>query len=140
MIAFYLVKRNKFPGRNRSPQIRPYAIQYPGDVLLTLWVFLAEENRHAEEFPGVQIEELANRTKKSAGLEAGSMKCRPHRWNIEDWLPLYGKPVEKCYSEFWCLDCGRVLTVRDTTSNMQSSIAQGIASRLFKGERYSGVE
>ena len=42
--------------------------------MLPLWVFLAEENRHAEEMPVVQIEELANRTKKSAGSEAWIMR------------------------------------------------------------------
>ena len=67
------------------------------------------------------------------------MKCSPHLWNVEEWLPLYGKPVEKSYPEIWCLECGRVLAVRDMTPNMQASITHGIASRLFDGERYSEV-
>ena len=67
------------------------------------------------------------------------MKCRVHLWNVEEWLPLYGKPVEKSFPEIWCLECGRVLAVRDMTPNMQASITNGIASRLFDGKRYSEV-
>ena len=67
------------------------------------------------------------------------MKCRVHLWNVEEWLPLYGKPVEKSFPEIWCLECGRVLAVRDMTPNMQASITHGIASRLFDGKRYSEV-
>ena len=68
------------------------------------------------------------------------MKCRPHRWNIEDWLPLYkSNSVEKSYPEIWCVDCGRVLAVRDTTPNMRASISDGIAKRLYDGDEYSEV-
>ena len=67
------------------------------------------------------------------------MSCRPHRWNVEDWLPLYGNKVEETAPEIRCLNCGRVLAVRDTTPNMRGSITEGIASRLFKGERYDEV-
>ena len=67
------------------------------------------------------------------------MKCQPHRWNVEQWLPLYGNPVEETAPEIKCLNCGRVLAVREMTQNMQSSITAGLASRLFRGERYDEV-
>ena len=68
------------------------------------------------------------------------MKCRVHRWNIEDWLPLYkSNRVEESSSEIWCVDCGRVLAVRDMTPNMRSSISDGIAKRLFDGVEHSRV-
>ena len=68
------------------------------------------------------------------------MKCRPHRWNIEDWLPLFkGNRVEDSDPEIWCLDCGRVLAVRDTTLNMRASIANGIAKRFLGGDEYDEV-
>ena len=41
--------------------------------------------------------------------------------------------------EIRCLNCGRVLAVRDTTPNMQSGIIAGLGSRLFRGERSSEV-
>ena len=99
-------------GRPRPAESVLRGSQFPCGALLPLWVFLDEANKQSEEVPALPIEELGDRTHQQAGHEAGSMKCRPHRWNIEDWLPLYGKPVEKSYSEFWCLDCGRVLAVR----------------------------
>ena len=69
------------------------------------------------------------------------MKCRPHRWNIEDWLPLCGNPVEESYPEIWCLNlnCGRVLAVQDTSLDMRASIADGIAKRFCEGDEYDEV-
>ena len=70
------------------------------------------------------------------------MKCRPHRWNIEDWLPLLkANRVEETYPEIWCLNlnCGRVLAVRDTTPSMRASIADGIAKRFCEGDEYDEV-
>ena len=65
-------------------------------------------------------------------------KCSPHRWNVEDWLPLY-KGTDITIPELTCRNCGRVLAVGDTTPNMRASIADGIASRLFKGDEYAEV-
>ena len=70
----------------------------------------------------------------------GAKKCSPHIWNIDDWLPLYrSNRVEESPPEITCVDCGRVLAVVDTSPNMRSSIAVGIASRLFDGVEYDRV-
>ena len=67
------------------------------------------------------------------------MSCRVHRWNIEDWLPIKGNKVEETNSEIWCLDCGRVLAVQDTTPNMRARITDGIAKRFCGGDEYTEV-
>ena len=100
---------------------------------------MASKGSKACVLPALPIKALGHETNEPAGNEARNMKCRPHRWNIEDWLPLYGKPVEKSYPEIWCLDCGRVLAVRDMTLNMRASIANGIAKRVFDGDEYDEV-
>ena len=64
-------------------------------------------------------------------------RCRPHVWNVEAWLPLYRSADIDADME--CLNCGRVLSVKDTTPNMQLSITRSIASRLFDGDEYSEV-
>ena len=61
------------------------------------------------------------------------MSCRPHRWNVEDWLPLYGNKVEETAPEIRCLNCGRVLAVRDTTPNMRGSITEGNRQPSIQG-------
>ena len=67
------------------------------------------------------------------------MACRPHRWNIEDWLPLNPHAKPEDHPSMQCLRCGRTLAVTDTTSDMRASIASGIATRLFMGDEYSEV-
>ena len=67
------------------------------------------------------------------------MKCRPHVWNVEKWLPLY-KGADIGLPEITCTTCGRVLAVRDTTPNMRASITHGIASRLYEGDEYDEVQ
>lgn len=34
-------------------------------------------------------------------------KCRPHQWNIEDWLPILGG-TPKEHPSMKCRTCGRV--------------------------------
>ena len=67
------------------------------------------------------------------------MKCRPHVWNVEKWLPIF-KGADITVPEIECLNCGRVLHVRDTSPNMRASICEGIASRLFEGDEYEEVQ
>lgn len=70
--------------------------------------------------------------------ETGKPKCRPHRWDVEKWLPLYKDAnIEQPFMT--CLECGRELRVIDTSPNMRSAIAHAIASRLYEGDKYDGV-
>ena len=70
------------------------------------------------------------------GLEKkATVKCRPHRWNIEAWLPIIkGSDIE---APLECLLCGRVLAIAETTPNMRASMAHAIATRFLEGEEYS---
>ena len=64
--------------------------------------------------------------------------CSPHRWNVEQALPIY-KDHDQTLTGLTCQHCGRYLDVMDTSPNMRASIAQGIASRLYEGDEYSEV-
>ena len=66
-------------------------------------------------------------------------KCRPHTWNIEDWLPLYASAKKPPHSEIKCTVCGRVLALRDMSPNIKASIANGIARHLYEGDEYDEV-
>lgn len=66
-------------------------------------------------------------------------KCRVHRWNVEEWLPLYGhRPVTR--TEIVCVQCGRILKVENTSPGQRSRIADGIARRLYDGDEHSEVQ
>ena len=67
------------------------------------------------------------------------MQCRPHRWNVEDWLPLYRNSRPDDHDSIRCLNCGRELHILDTSPNMRASIAEGIARRLHEGDEYDEV-
>lgn len=69
------------------------------------------------------------------------IRCRPHRWNVEDWLPLWREvgATPDDHDSIRCVNCGRVLRVEETSANQRSSIAGAIASRLFCGDEYSEV-
>ena len=100
---------------------------------------MAATGSRACVLPGLPLIPLGHGTHKPAGLAASIMSCHPHRWNVEDWLPLYGNPVEESDPEISCLNCGLVLAVRDTTPNMRGSIIQGIAKRVCDGDEYHEV-
>ena len=38
-------------------------------------------------------------------------KCRPHRWNVEDWLPGYNDSQPLEHDRIHCVTCGRALSV-----------------------------
>ena len=62
------------------------------------------------------------------------MICRPHRWNNEHWLPILPESSPEEYDSITCLNCGRVLAIKDTSSNMRASIANSIAKRFMDGD------
>lgn len=66
-------------------------------------------------------------------------KCNPHRWDVEEWLPLLGTPLEDSPPKITCLVCGRVIWADSLTPARRTSIASGIASRMFGGERHADV-
>ena len=67
------------------------------------------------------------------------MTCNPHRWDCENWLPLFQGTDPDAYPAMTCLSCDRKLAIMDTTPNMRASIAHAIASRLFDGDEHSEV-
>lgn len=67
------------------------------------------------------------------------MICRPHRWDIEHWLPILSESRPEEYDAITCLNCGRVLAIKDTSPNMRSSIADSIAKKFLDGDEYAEV-
>ena len=67
-------------------------------------------------------------------------KCRPHRWNIEDWLgPNEDGTKKPPHDSIKCTVCGRVLALKDMTPNIKASIANGIAAHLYDGDEFDEV-
>ena len=66
-------------------------------------------------------------------------KCRPHKWNYEDWLPIVKGSKPEAHEAMTCQRCGRILAVRDTSPNMRAAITYSLASRLYDGDEYSEV-
>ena len=66
-------------------------------------------------------------------------KCRPHRWNIEDWLPDMAGTKKPPHHSIKCTVCDRVLALKDMTPNMKASIANGIAAHLYEGDEFDEV-
>ena len=66
------------------------------------------------------------------------MKCMPHRWEVEKWLPII-KDSDPNINELTCLNCGRVLRAADTSFDMQVNMARSIARSLYSGDEYDEV-
>ena len=67
------------------------------------------------------------------------MKCRPHVWNYQEWLPIIRGSEPEKHDSIRCMNCGRVLFIKDMYPNQMFSIAHSIASRVYGGDEYSEV-
>ena len=63
-----------------------------------------------------------------------SRNCKPHRWDVQQWLPLLAgeAAMERDYIE--CLDCGRQMHRTRISGNAWASIIGSIAERMATPE------